>query len=99
MKPFHEVLIRPIHTENINTRREKYNQYMFQVSKDANKIDIAHAIETAFNVKNKVLSVNTINVRGKFKRLGRKGGYRPSWKKAVVRLAKGVTLENVYTEN
>jgi large subunit ribosomal protein L23 len=50
-------------------------------------------VEKAFNMKNKVLDVHTIVMKGKYKRLGRKGGYRPNWKKAIVTMAKGVTID------
>ena len=61
-------------------------KYVFEVAKDANKIEIAKAVEEAFGVK--VVKVNTLNVQGKLKRTGRyPEGRRPSWKKAVVTLS------------
>jgi len=71
--------------------REKQNGYLFEVSRDANKIEIKHAVEAIFNVK--VDSVRTIRVHGKPKRQGRYAGHRPDWKKALVTLAKGSTIE------
>ena len=71
--------------------REKQNGFLFEVSRDANKIEIKRAIEAIFNVK--VDSVRTIRVHGKPKRQGRYAGHRPDWKKAVVTLAKGSTIE------
>lgn len=71
--------------------REKQNGYLFEVSRDANKIEIKRAIEAIFNVK--VDSVRTIRVHGKPKRQGRYAGHRPDWKKALVTLAKGSTIE------
>jgi large subunit ribosomal protein L23 len=71
--------------------REKQNGYLFEVSRDANKIEIKRAIESIFNVK--VSSVRTIRVHGKPKRQGRYAGHRPDWKKALVTLAKGSTIE------
>jgi large subunit ribosomal protein L23 len=71
--------------------REKQNGYLFEVSRDANKIEIKRAIEAIFNVK--VNSVRTIRVHGKPKRQGRYAGHRPDWKKALVTLAKGSTIE------
>ena len=71
--------------------REKQNGYLFEVSRDANKIEIKRAIEAIFNVK--VDSVRTIRVHGKPKRQGRFAGHRPDWKKALVTLAKGQTIE------
>jgi large subunit ribosomal protein L23 len=71
--------------------REKQNGYLFEVSRDANKIEIKRAIEAIFTVK--VDSVRTIRVHGKPKRQGRFAGHRPDWKKAVVTLRKGQTIE------
>ena len=61
--------------------------YTFKVRKDACKIEIREAIEKIFNVK--VAKVNTMHVRGRSRRRGRIVGYTPSWKKAIVTLAKG----------
>jgi len=71
--------------------REKQNGYLFEVSRDANKIEIKRAIEAIFSVK--VDSVRTIRVHGKPKRQGRFAGHRPDWKKALVTLKKGQTIE------
>ena len=59
-------------------------KYAFEVAKDANKIEIAKAVEELFGVK--VAKVNTLHVRGQLRRQGRSEGYRPSWKKAYVTL-------------
>lgn len=71
--------------------REKQNGYLFEVARDANKIEIKRAIESIFNVK--VNSVRTIRVHGKPKRQGRFAGHRPDWKKALVTLQKGNAIE------
>ncbi len=71
--------------------REKQNGYLFEVARDSNKIEIKRAIESIFNVK--VDSVRTIRVHGKPKRQGRYSGRRPDWKKALVTLKKGQTIE------
>ncbi|HXL15707.1 MAG TPA: 50S ribosomal protein L23 [Methylomirabilota bacterium] len=71
--------------------REKQNGYLFEVARDANKIEIKRAIEAIFTVK--VNSVRTIRVHGKPKRQGRYAGHRPDWKKALVTLKKGDTIE------
>ncbi len=71
--------------------REKQNGYLFEVSRDANKIEIKRAIESIFSVK--VNAVRTIRVHGKPKRQGRYAGHRPDWKKALVTLKKGQTIE------
>ncbi len=71
--------------------REKQNGYLFEVSRDANKIEIKRAIESIFSVK--VDAVRTMRVHGKPKRQGRYAGHRPDWKKALVTLKKGQTIE------
>ncbi len=79
----HDIIIRPIITEKsmIGATEKKYT---FEVAKNAGKIEIARAVEEIFKVK--VAKVNTLNVRGKFRRQGRSEGYTRSWKKAVVTL-------------
>ena len=64
--------------------RHGFQEYTFEVCKDANKIEIAKAVEELFGVK--VSKVNTLHVRGHMRRQGRYEGYTPSWKKAVVTL-------------
>jgi large subunit ribosomal protein L23 len=64
---------------------------MFEVARDANKIEIRHAVKKLFNVE--VQDVHTILVRGKEKRIGRFAGMRPHWKKAIVTLKAGQTIE------
>jgi large subunit ribosomal protein L23 len=66
-------------------------KYVFVVDKRANKIQIADAVKEVFNVK--VEKVNTVNVRGKSKRMGRTSGKTASYKKAIVKLAAGETIE------
>jgi len=71
---------------------EEYaQQVVFEVAKDANKIEIRHAVQSLFNVT--VTGVRTLVVRGKQKRVGRFSGMRPSWKKAVVTLKAGDNIE------
>ena len=65
-------------------------QVVFEVAKDANKIEIRHAVETLFKVS--VTQVRTSILRGKTKRVGRFSGQRPSWKKAFVTLKAGDTI-------
>ncbi|MGN0820058.1 MAG: 50S ribosomal protein L23 [Christensenellaceae bacterium] len=78
-----DIILRPILTEksyaDISTKK-----YVFEVAKKANKTEIKLAVEQLFNVK--VDSVNTVNCRGKLKRMGRHEGYTPSYKKAIVQL-------------
>ena len=85
-----EVIIRPIITEHSYDMMEQ-NKYTFEVAKDANKIEIAQAIEAIFNVK--VKKVNTLNVKPKTKRVRYKAGKTRTWKKAMVTLAEGDTIE------
>ena len=83
MKLAQDIIIKPIITEEsmMGTAERKYT---FQVAKDANKIEIAKAVEELFGVE--VSKVNTISVRGKFRRQGRVGGFTASSKKAIVTL-------------
>ncbi len=78
-----DIIVRPIITEKsmMGTTMKKYT---FEVNKNANKIEIAKAVEELFGVK--VKKVNTLHVRGRLRRQGRTEGYTPSWKKAVVTL-------------
>ena len=83
MKMAQDIIIKPIITEN-SMKGIADRKYTFQVAKDANKIEIAKAVEELFGVK--VAKVNTISVRGKFRRQGRVGGFTASSKKAIVTL-------------
>ena len=84
MKSVYDVIVRPIITEQ-SMEQGDINKYAFEVSRDANKIEIKHAVEEIFGVK--VLKVTTLNMQGKIKHTGRyPAGPRPAWKKAVVRL-------------
>jgi len=85
------IIKRPLVTEKVSKLQGTYNQYAFEVDKRANKIQIKKAIEERFGVK--VLKVRTMNVKGKVKRLGRFQGKRPDWKKAIVTLREGDTIE------
>jgi large subunit ribosomal protein L23 len=87
----YQVIKEPHITEKGNTQKELYNQISFKVHKRANKIEIRHAVEALF--KKKVVDVRTMNVRGKKRRVGRYAGKRADWKKAVVTLARGESVE------
>ena len=89
MNPY-QTIIRPLITEK-NTFLMEQNKYSFEVANAASKDDVRSAIETIFNVS--VMSVRTINVRGKLKRRGREFGYQKNWKKAIVTLAPGDQIE------
>jgi large subunit ribosomal protein L23 len=84
MKSPYDVILKPIITER-SMEKAADKKYAFKVAPDANKIEIRDAVEKIFGVK--VLSVNTMNVIGKEKRMGVHVGRRPSWKKAIIRLA------------
>ena len=82
MKTAYDIIRRPVITEQSMADTEN-KKYVFEVAKDATKIDIAKAVEEVFGVK--VVKVNTLRVTGKLKRTGRyPAGRQPSWKKAVV---------------
>ena len=83
MKTAHDVILKPIITE-ATMAGVADKKYTFKVAKDSNKIEIAQAVEKLFDVK--VSKVNTLNVRGRYKRQGMHGGYTPAWKKAVITL-------------
>ena len=85
------VILEPVITEKTTRRREVKNEVVFKVAKDANKIQIRSAVEELFDVS--VRTVRTMPVRGKMKRLGRFEGKRASWKKAIVTLREGDTIE------
>ena len=84
------VLRRPIVTEK-STLLSDQGRYVFEVETHASKHDIAKAVEWAFNVK--VVKVNTLKVPGKMKRYGRRPSRQPDWKKAIVSLQAGDTIQ------
>ena len=85
-----QLIKRPVITEK-TTKMMEENKYCFVVDPKANKTQIKQAVEAIFNVK--VQAVNTTNVLGKVKRMGRHEGRRPSWKRATVTLEKGSRIE------
>ena len=104
MRSPEQVIKRPLLTEKGTTLKETggrpesvsdpeslSSQILFEVDRDANKIEIRHAVEKLWNVN--VLKVRTSVVRGKEKRIGRFTGRRSNWKKALVTLAPGQTIE------
>lgn len=86
----HDLLLKPIITEK-TTMLMSDGKYTFKVPLHANKIEIRKAVESVFNVK--VKSVATIRVLGKVKRMGKFEGKRSDYKKAVVTLQEGETIE------
>lgn len=91
MPNLYDIIVRPIVTEKSTDQLDRNRHYSFVVAKDANKVEIARAIEKLFPVK--VEDVRTMQYRGKERRVGRTIGRRASWKKAVVTLREGDTIE------
>jgi large subunit ribosomal protein L23 len=87
----YQVLKRPLITEKGTRQKEQSNQILFEVDRRANKVMVRNAVESIFKVK--VLTVKMMNVKGKERRVGRNAGRRPDWKKAIVRLGPGETIE------
>ena len=93
MKNYTDIIIRPLLTEKNNLLTEIQNKYIFQVSKDSNKVEIKNSIETRFNVKVKKVAI--INCKGKNKstsirsdgKVIRTNGNRSDWKKAIITLS------------
>jgi large subunit ribosomal protein L23 len=81
----YDIILRPIITEKSTFVKETGNQYVFEVLRSANKIEIRRAVEKLFKVK--VIDVHVSNMEGKKKRLGRYAGKRSDWKKAIVKLS------------
>lgn len=91
MRANRKVIIRPLVTEKISNLQETENKVAFVVDRDANKIEIRKTVEERFNVK--VKKVATVNLKGKVKRLGRFEGRRSGWKKAIITLREGFTID------
>ncbi|MEJ2200215.1 MAG: 50S ribosomal protein L23 [Desulfuromonadaceae bacterium] len=91
MKPLHQIIKRPLVTEKTSLQKEVSQIVAFEVSRDANKVEIKQAVEKAFDVK--VKSVNTALIAGKVKRVGRQFGKRSNWKKAYVTLEEGSNID------
>ncbi len=90
MKDIHDVIVRPVISEKSYEMIDE-NKYTFIVDRNANKTHIKQAVEKIFDVK--VLSVNTMNRRGKVKRRGLIVGKRPDTKRAIVTVAQGDRIE------
>ena len=87
----HDIIRRPLLTEKSNIAREEENLATFAVDPRANKHEIRRAVEELFDVE--VLEVRTMRQPRKKRRMGKHMGYRPEWKKAIVRLAEGQSIE------
>jgi large subunit ribosomal protein L23 len=91
MRDPRQVIIRPIITEKSTAQQANENRYTFEVARDANKLEIKHAVERLFSVH--VKQVRTMRQRGKWRRRGVHVGKQPNWKKAIVKLAEGETID------
>ena len=91
MTSIHRTLVRPIVTEQSSAAYQERGEYTFRVASDATKTSIRTAVEQLFGVK--VTGVWTSNQRGKARRIGRSIGRRPHWKKAIVKLREGDTID------
>jgi large subunit ribosomal protein L23 len=87
----YSVIKKPLITEKSTIARDDANKYVFEVDRRANKIEIEKAVEKLFKVK--VMNVRTMNMEGKKKRMGKVMGRKSDWKKAVVTLAPGQSIE------
>ena len=90
MKHYSDIIIAPVITEKSMANRQN-NVYTFKVAKDATKTDIKKAVEEAFKVS--VKSVNTLNTKSKRRRVGRYSGRTKTYKKAIVTLESGSSIE------
>ena len=86
-----QVIRRPIVLTEKSNRLREQNQVVFEVARDANKIEIRNAVEKLFNVK--VAQVNTLVMRGKDRRMGRGYAKMQNWKKAMVTLKEGHSID------
>jgi large subunit ribosomal protein L23 len=91
MATLHRTIVRPIITEQTSAAYQDRGEYTFEVDSTANKTSIRQAVERLFGVK--VTGVWTMNLRGKSRRVGQSTGRRPHWKKAIVTLRAGDTIE------
>ena len=94
MSTLYRTIVRPLVTEKTSIARQDRGEYVFEVASDATKPAIRQAIEQLFGVK--VTSVWTSNQRGKLRRVGKSAGRRPNWKKAIVTLQEGDTIEGIF---
>jgi large subunit ribosomal protein L23 len=87
----HDVIMRPLVTEKSTLAREERNEVSFAVDPRASKHDVRRAVEELFSVQ--VSDVRTMRMPRKTRRVGKFMGNRPVWKKAIVRLAEGQSIE------
>ena len=87
----YQIIQKPVITEKATDATAVRNAYTFRVPRDANKIQIRQAVEKLFDVR--VEAVNTLQVKGKWRRRGRSIGKTQEWKKAMVVLGEGQTID------
>jgi large subunit ribosomal protein L23 len=92
MPTLYKTIVRPIMTEQSSIAYQTRGEYTFEVHPDASKPAIRQAVEQLFGVK--VTGVWTAQMRGKVRRVGRSVGNRANWKKAIVKLREGDTIES-----
>lgn len=91
MATLFRTIVRPVMTEKTSAAYQDRQEYTFEVAPDANKLAIRAAIQKLFGVT--VTGVQTMNVRGKSRRVGQSIGKRANWKKAIVTLKEGDTID------
>ena len=91
MRTPYEIVKKPLVSEKSQHLKKTSNRVTFEVAMDANKIEIRRAVEKIFKVR--VAAVRTIITRGKNRRVGRRSGRQPNWKKAIVTLKPGENIE------
>jgi len=94
MATLYRTIVRPLITEKSSVAYQNRGEYTFEVASDASKLAIKDAIEKLFGVN--VTGVQTMNCRGKSRRVGGTVGKRANWKKAIVTLKEGQTIEHVF---
>lgn len=87
----HDIIRRPVVTEKTSIQKKDNAQISFEVSKSSNRIEIKRAVENVFDVK--IAKVRTMQIKGKVKRKGRVLGKRRNWKKAMVTLMPGESVD------
>jgi large subunit ribosomal protein L23 len=91
MRDPRSVILRPVVTERSTLLQDEMRTYTFIVAKNANKLEVRNAVQSLFSVR--VESVRTANYQGKWRRVGRSVGRKAAYKKAVVRLAEGDSID------
>ncbi len=86
-----DIIKRPLDTEKLDKLRDKQNKFAFEIDMRASKTEVKQAVEAFFKVK--VVDIKTAIVRGKMRRIGRSSGMRPNWKKAIVTLKEGDSIQ------